>query len=217
VEPKPAATGRRRRAVAAPTFTEAARREQITTLAIDLIAQHGYAGTSLAKIAEAAGLSNAAVLYHFGSKKAVLESAYTKVIGELVESVSTAMASAASAQDSIAAYVRSLVKFMINNPRYLRLMVEVLTTDALGQRGQPPESGSDTPPRWAALAEAMARAQSEGDLRSFDTRTYAIALGGAIDGVFAETLADPGYDLDRAVEDLLEMFFRATSAAARTP
>jgi hypothetical protein len=44
------------------TFTEAARREQITTLAIDLIAEHGYAGTSLAKIAEAAGLSNAAVL-----------------------------------------------------------------------------------------------------------------------------------------------------------
>ena len=68
----------RRKPEDAPTFTEAARREQITNLAIDLIAEHGYAGTSLAKIAEAAGLSNAAVLYHFGSKNAVLESAYAQ-------------------------------------------------------------------------------------------------------------------------------------------
>ena len=96
----------RRKPGDALTFTEAARREQITTLAIDLIAEHGYAGTSLAKIAEAAGLSNAAVLYHFGSKNAVLESAYAKVISDLAESVSTAMTGAPSARDSIDAYVR---------------------------------------------------------------------------------------------------------------
>jgi hypothetical protein len=56
----------------------------------------------------------------------------------------------------------------------------------------------------------MSRAQEDGDLRSFDTRTYAIALGGAIDGVFAEALSDPGDDLDRAVDDLLDLFHRAT-------
>ena len=176
-----------------------------------MIAEHGYAGTSLARIAEAAGLSNAAVLYHFGSKNAVLESAYAKVIGDLAESVSTAMSGAPSAKDSIDAYVRSLVGFMVSNPTYLRLMIEVLTTGDLGQPGQPPEAGSNTPPRWAPLADAMTRAQTDGDLRSFDTRTYAIALGGALDGVFAESLSDPGYDLNRAVDDLLDLFHRATT------
>ena len=201
----------RRRSSDALTFTEAARREQITALAIELIAEHGYAGTSLAKIAEGAGVSNAAILYHFGSKNAVLESAYAKVIGDLTESVSTAMTGAPSARDSIDAYVRSLVGFMVSNPTYLRLMVEVLTTGDLGQPGQPPEAGSSTPPRWAPLADAMTRAQRDGDLRAFDTRTYAIALGGALDGVFAEALSDPGYDLNRAVDDLLDLFDRATT------
>jgi len=204
--------GRQRRKPGdAPTFTEAARREQITNLAIDLIAEHGYAGTSLAKIAEAAGLSNAAVLYHFGSKNAVLESAYAKVITDLGESVWTAMSGAPSAKDSIDAYVRSLVGFMLSHPTHLRLMIEVLTTGEFGQPGQPPEAAPSTPPRWAPLADAMARAQTDGDLRSFDTRTYAIALGGALDGIFAESIADPGYDLSRAVDDLLDLFHRATA------
>ena len=90
-------------------------------------------------------------------------------------------------------------------------MVEVLTTGDLGQPGQPPEAGSSTPPRWAPLADAMTRAQKDGDLRAFDTRTYAIALGGALDGVFAEALSDPGYNLNRAVDDLLDLFDRATT------
>ncbi|HSU37129.1 MAG TPA: TetR/AcrR family transcriptional regulator [Propionibacteriaceae bacterium] len=201
----------RRRPGDGPTFTEAARREQITNLAIGLIAEHGYAGTSLARIAEAAGLSNAAVLYHFGSKNAVLESAYAKVVGDLAESIWAAMSGAPSAKDSIDAYVRALVAFMLSHPTYLRLMIEVLTTGELGQPGRPPEPDSTTPPRWAPLADAMARAQADGDLRSFDTRTYAIALGGALDGIFAESLSDPGYDLNPAVDDLLDLFHRATA------
>jgi len=111
--------------------------------------------------------------------------------------------------------VRSLVSFMLNHPTYLRLMIEVLTTGDFGQSGQPPEAGPSTPPRWAPLADAMARAQTDGDLRSFDTRTYAIALGGALDGIFAESLSDPQYDLNGAVDDLLDLFNRATAHGRR--
>ena len=121
------------------------------------------------------------------------------------------MSDAPSAKDSIDAYVRSLVGFMLSHPTYLRLMIEVLTTGEFGQPGQPPVAAPSTPPRWAPLADAMARAQTDGDLRSFDTRTYAIALGGALDGIFAESIADPGYDLSRAVDDLLDLFHRATA------
>jgi hypothetical protein len=90
-------------------------------------------------------------------------------------------------------------------------MIELLATGELGQPGQPPEPGSHTPSRWVPLAEAMARAQTDGDLRSFDTRTYAIPLGGALDGIFAESLSDPGYDLNRAVDDLLDLFHRTAA------
>jgi len=36
-----------------------------------LFAQHGYAGTSMAEVAEAAGVSKATVFHHFPSKRAL--------------------------------------------------------------------------------------------------------------------------------------------------
>jgi AcrR family transcriptional regulator len=44
----------------------------ILTAATELFAKHGYRGTSLAAIAEAAGLSQPGLLHHFRSKNAVL-------------------------------------------------------------------------------------------------------------------------------------------------
>ena len=52
------------------TFTERARRQQLIGVTIEQVAQRGFAGASLARIAEAAGITKAAVLYHFGSKDA---------------------------------------------------------------------------------------------------------------------------------------------------
>lgn len=205
-------SSRRRTTGGARTFTETARREQITTLAIDLIATHGYAGASLARIAAAANISNAAVLYHFGSKNAVLQSAYDAVIEGVTESVFAAISSAPSARAAIDGYVRALVEYLTTHPTHMRLLVEALMTDELGEAGDPPPSqgAANPPPRWKPLADLMVRAQNDGELRSFDTRTAAIALGGALDAILAESLNDRDYPLDAAVDDLLELFGRAT-------
>ncbi|MCK9921199.1 TetR/AcrR family transcriptional regulator [Frankia sp. AgPm24] len=50
------------------TFTEQARRRQLIECTIDLVSTRDYAATSLSAIAEAVGISKAAVLYHFASK-----------------------------------------------------------------------------------------------------------------------------------------------------
>jgi AcrR family transcriptional regulator len=47
-------------------------RDAILLAASQLFARHGYRGTSLASIAEAAGLSQPGLLHHFPSKKALL-------------------------------------------------------------------------------------------------------------------------------------------------
>lgn len=197
------------------TFTESARREQITARAIEVIAERGYAKTSLARIADAAGISNAAVLYHFGSKAAVLESAYSTVIDGLVESVSTAMAGTSSAAKSIEAYIRALVDYVARHPSYTRIIVEALTTGDLGTSNRPPDADTHDKPRWAPLAEAMQQAQDEGDFRPFEVRTYAIAVGGAIDAIFVESLTDPDYDLDRAVDELVGLLHHAMRPSPR--
>lgn len=48
--------------------------DELRTIALTEFAHVGYAGTSLQRIAELAGVSKSAVLYHFASKEALLES-----------------------------------------------------------------------------------------------------------------------------------------------
>lgn len=73
---KPAGEIRRR-------LPAAARRRQIAEVALDLIAENGVIGTSAAGIAAAAGVSEAALYHHFGSRKKVLEAALDLVFEEL--------------------------------------------------------------------------------------------------------------------------------------
>ena len=49
------------------TFIEQARRQQIIEATIAAVAEEGYAGASLAKVAERAKISKSVVIYHFGT------------------------------------------------------------------------------------------------------------------------------------------------------
>lgn len=49
-----------------------ARRERVLEAALDLFCEHGYAGTSTARIAKAAGVAAGLIFHQFGSKEALL-------------------------------------------------------------------------------------------------------------------------------------------------
>lgn len=55
-----------------PYKTGVRRREQLIAVAVDVFAQHGYAGGSIRAIAEKAGVSHATLIQHFGSKEGLL-------------------------------------------------------------------------------------------------------------------------------------------------
>jgi AcrR family transcriptional regulator len=55
-----------------PNLKGHTKRKEILEIALDLIADNGYANTSLQQIAEAANISKAGLLYHFGSKENLL-------------------------------------------------------------------------------------------------------------------------------------------------
>ncbi|MFD9630946.1 TetR/AcrR family transcriptional regulator, partial [Streptomyces violascens] len=57
--------------------------------------------------------------------------------------------------------------------------------------------------RWQGLAELLTKGQAAGCFREFDTRTVALAIGGAIDGVIAHWLVHPELDLDAAAAELV--------------
>ena len=192
------------------TFTELARRDQIVTLTLDLVAEHGRRGLSLQRIADAAGISKAAVLYYFPSKDAVVAAAYATVSDELVARVGAAVEAAPDAMSGIEAYLDTLLAHIAEDPRRARLLAE-----ALGP-GEPALSDDrpSAPRRWEVLGDLVRAAQAEGSVRAdADPRLSAIMLGGLVDAVVAASLEEPAVAIDRARHEVVAFARRALRPA----
>lgn len=186
-------SGATSRARGEPTLTELARRAQLIQVTVELVADKGYAGASLAGIAANAGITKAAVLYHFSSKDSLIRAAYEHVLGALVADV-TAAVEAADAADGPAAYVRSMIGHLRKHPRHTRMIIEAMTHD---------HGDHDPADRWKPLAEIVAAARRAHGADPGDARTTAIIIGGAINAIVDEHLHDPGYDTAVAAEELV--------------
>lgn len=192
-KPRTTPTGERRL-----TLTEQARRAQLIDVTIGLVAEHGYGGTSLARIAEGAEITKAAVLYHFPSKDAVLREAHKYVLEALVGTVAAAV-EAAAPTDRPAAYIRSMIGHLREHPRHTRVIIEAMT-----------DAGdlANTADRWRPLADLLSAAREPG-LPDADARTLAIIIGGGIDSIVMERLNDPGYDTAAAADLLATLVERS--------
>ncbi|GHG45794.1 TetR/AcrR family transcriptional regulator [Streptomyces griseocarneus] len=190
------------------TFTERARRQQIVECTIDLISSRGYPGTSLSAIAEEAGISKAAILYHFSSKdnltRATLEHVLERFLAHVTERVERETDPAAA----VVAYVRAMISYQHANRRHVRVITEMLLDDKGGTRLKTPGS-HDTYDRWQGLSRLLAAGQEAGAFRAFDPRTTALAVGGAIDNVISYWLVHPEFDLDAAADELVTFTMNA--------
>lgn len=66
-------------------------RERLLHEAVRLFGEGGYEGTSVRQVAEAAGMSAASVIHHFGSKENLRQATDDRVLGELAEWLRTAV------------------------------------------------------------------------------------------------------------------------------
>ena len=178
------------------TFTEEARRAQLVDVTIELVADRGYAAASLGRIAESAGITKAGVLYHFPSRQALVEAAYQHVLSAVVATVGAAVGAAGPA-DGVSAYVRSMVGHLRERPRHVRMLIEAMTSVA---------PLTDSKARWSAVADLLAAARAaRGLTEPVDLRSAALLIGGGIDAIVAESLADPAYDAAAAAELLVDV------------
>lgn len=170
-------------------------------MTIEQVAEKGYAGASLSRIAEAAGITKAAVLYHFTSKEALVDAAYQHVLTTLVDAVGTAI-EAASDPEGPATYVRSMIGHFAEHPRHTRVIIEAMSNR--GRSHSPQE-------RWGPLAQLIDTAAMARASRGVDSRTLAIIVGGAVDAIVSERLSDPDYDTTHAADRLADLIDVALS------
>jgi len=186
------------------TFTQQARRQQLIDVTVAAVADVGYARCSLQHIADAAGITKAAVIYHFPSRSALIRAAYEQVIGQLVEHVGARVEAAGSPAAAVEAYVAAMLEHLAARPAHIRMITEALDGD-----GTDITDRADRPARWRPLADLVEAAVAAGEFRAdLDARSTAIMLGGGIDQLLHEFLGDPGFDPVRGGETLREVFLR---------
>jgi AcrR family transcriptional regulator len=125
--------------------------ERILDAAETLFAEHGFAGTSIRAIVDAANVNLAAIHYHFRSKEALLEAVLTRRItvindarlAKLEDAEVAAAPRSPSVQDILRAFIVPTVEFAQQNEAgatFVRLMSRMFTdprfslTDFLGRK-----------------------------------------------------------------------------------
>jgi AcrR family transcriptional regulator len=103
-------------------------RQQILDVAGDLFTQRGYAGTSLADIAERLHITKAALYYHFRSKAAILDALLAEPLEAYARLAERAAGGTTAPADLLAAVIdttitaRSLFELVGNDPSARALM-----------------------------------------------------------------------------------------------
>lgn len=105
-------------------------RDQLLDASIALFARHGFEAVTTGQIAEAAGLTQSMVHYHFGSKSKLWEEAMRRLMhrrGRLFKATARDLVGLEPV-DKLKALIRRLVEANAENPDYVRIVVQEGTT-----------------------------------------------------------------------------------------
>jgi AcrR family transcriptional regulator len=192
-----------------PTFTEQARRGQIIAAAIDVLADNGYAGASLAAIAQRIGISKGVISYYFAGKDELLSTVVATVLGDAAEYMSSRMLAAPTNLAALRSYVTSNLEYIDTHRREIRALTEIFNAAPPGAE-HPYAAGHDAAVH--ALTKLLRKGQRAGEFGRFSPRHVAVALRASIDAVSGLLRADPDANVRRYGTELADLFERGVRA-----
>lgn len=172
-----------------------AKREEILTVALDVIARHGYRGASVREIADAVGLSQAGLLHYFDSRDELLTAVLTK---------RDEVDAPAPAEEPFEALLR-IVAHNAEVPGLVQLYAQ-LSIEATDPAHPAHEYFVARYERLRSMfADGIRRAQAAGAMRAdADPETTATAIVAAADGLQAQFLLDPSIDMAAGLRALID-------------
>lgn len=173
-----------------------ATRQRLFAAATTLIAEHGFAATTVDAIAERAGVAKGTVYYNFPGKAALFEELLRAGVGRLAEHL-RASAAAAPPGDALSALIRAELEFIGGYETFARVLL-----------GEMWRTGQDWPAAARLIREQavavytgeIRAAQARGELHAdLDANMAATALFGMTLTVALEWRA---LDPDRPLDDV---------------
>jgi len=187
------------------SFIEVHRREQIIDTAIETIATRGYHETSLADIANNAGISKGVIPYYFNSKEELIEEIKSILEIEWNSYVKLRVEAQTTASEKMRAYVDSFIEYAMHNRNKFLATADLWIN----------LSSKDEGPLFSRAAYREARrhikrilriGQERGEFKPFPLEIIATIIQGVIDGVLFQWIFDPeAIDFDECRQRIFEM------------
>jgi len=176
---------------------------------IEGVAEEGYAGASLAKVAERAGISKSVVIYHFGTKDELVEAAVEQIFGEMREFIEPRIDAEKTARGQLRAYIGSEFAFLEQHRAKL-LAVSYILMNHRDERGALYLRERSESAYLKSVISILKNGQAGGEFRSFAVLPMATTLMHAINGALAQWAANPKLSLAEYAEELVTIFDLAT-------
>jgi len=185
--------------------TSRARREQIITAAVAVIADVGYARASFARIAERAGLSSTRFIsYHFAGKGELMAAVVRDVVASIAEEVGSRIAGESTASGMLRSYIEAVVGFIDANRAEMIALTEIMLGGGFDDGIAADRSAT------ADLESILTFGQSSGEFRDFDPWVMATTVQRSVDGLPFALQADPAIDCASYAGELVTIFELAT-------
>ena len=196
------------------SFIDRARRAQIIDCAIDVIAERGFAGATLAEIAARAEVSKGVISYHFEGKNELIQQVVESVYTEAFNQIFGAMERETTAAGKLRAYIRANLEFMRDHHRRMLARVEVFTSFRKDDGSLFYDVSYNEEP-LQLLSNICMQGQESGEFRRFDPRVMAITLQASLDSILVMLPLHPEIDLAAYADQLIALFDHATRADGR--
>ena len=199
-------SGRRRQRLG-----EAERRAQIIAGCVEVLAGEGYENASLARIADAAGVSKGLVSHYFTDRDTLMEQVAISTVAALREAVAAQIDLTADVLEVVTAAVHLAAGIGRTHAMQIRAIEEIVH-NLRGADGHPRLDLRAYEETYQAQERLFRRGQAEGTLRGFDTRVMAVTYQGAIDTMIAYLNAHPDADPDHHAGELAALLVAAIRA-----
>jgi len=181
-------------------------RERILQTATVQFLERGYDGVSMREIAEACGITKAALYYHFTGKAELLAEIVTESLDQMSELVEAGRARPGNVEERIRWIIGRIFELSAEQRAIIRLARH--DTDRLNEDDRQNVGKAYAERFLQPLAGLLAEGTASGELREFDP-DWGLWL---LLGMLYPFLVPPAISADpRAITELLDVFFHGTA------
>jgi AcrR family transcriptional regulator len=181
------------------TRTQSVRRQDILEATVRIINQHGYSAASLDKIALEANISKGALLYHFKSKKAIMQSVLEVLSDNGGKQLIEGMQGVDDSVKMLSLLIANNLRFIGENADWINAIEQIVRNTDIKDDFDAGVSG------FEAL---LVKGQNQGVFGQFDAHIAAITIRLAITGSALYLIGHPDLDMEIYAHDMAALLMR---------